>query len=84
MAPQPQPMMMAPQPGAVMVPAGYVVQPLLAPDLLSTFGRLKGAFVKQKVELLEVVTSCESKNKYKVSAWDPQMGAVKPKDGVGE
>ena len=47
------------------VPAGYVLQQVLAPDLLSSFGRLKGAFVKQKVEVLEVVTGCETSNKYK-------------------
>lgn len=45
MQPQQQPMMMVPQPGgAMMAPAGYIVTPILAPDLLSGLGRLKGAY----------------------------------------
>ena len=40
--------------------------------------------IKQKVELLEVLTNCEQKNRYHSYAWDPQLGEKKPTEGLGE
>lgn len=78
---QMQPMMMAP---GAMAPAGYAVIPLLAPDIMSTLDRLKGVFINQRIDVLEVVTGCEGRNKYILSAWDPVLGEAQPKQGKGD
>lgn len=78
-------MIMQPPPfGAPPSGAGYMVIPLLAPDLLSALDRLKGVFVQQRIDLLEVVAGCDSKQRYHVSAWDPQLGDKRPNDGRGD
>lgn len=80
MQPMMQPVAMVP-PGYALVPAGSVVQQLVGNDLLSAIGGLKGLFISQEVSLTEVLTGCDTQNKYGATAWNPALGAERPKDG---
>lgn len=53
-------------------------------NMLEVLGRIPGMFIKQKIELLEVLTGCETKNRYKGYVWDPVRGAEKPSAGKGD
>ena len=50
-------------PTNVKVPTIPVLAPAVADDIMA----VKGVFVKQKIELMEVITGYETKNKYKVA-----------------
>lgn len=65
----------------VVVTQGAMVAPTSGADMLSTLALLKGLFVSQQVELLEILTGCETSNKYIATAWDPVLGAEKPSQG---
>lgn len=42
---------------------------------MDSLAACQGIYVKQQIELVEALTGCETKNKYKVHAWDPVRGA---------
>jgi hypothetical protein len=65
----------------MMVVAGGPPPPAF-PDLLSALGPLPGALVAQDVSWVEVLSGCDTQNKYSVSAWDPSLGQEKPTAGV--
>lgn len=50
-------------------------------DLFSALEALRGLFVFQKMELLEAITGCETRNKYHIYGWDPERGHEKAKHG---
>jgi len=68
-------------PGAV--PPGMMMVPAPAPShtLFSALEGLRGIFLYQKVELLEVISGCETKNRYQIYGWDPEKGHEKAKHG---
>lgn len=89
----PQPMMGGPQPmggampygmnGATMIvaPPGSLVITPAYPDLLSAFAASNGLFIKQRINLLEMITACEMSNVYEVWQWDPVKGQEKASAG---
>lgn len=63
--------MMAPAPGMMMGPGGMMMAPMMAPvmapaDPWAILAMQKKLFIKQKIELLEVLTGFETENRYEV------------------
>jgi Scramblase len=85
-----------PGPTGVMVPGGvtsympgvmatgYAAVPLLGTDQLALLASLKGVFIQQKIDLLDVLTGCESQQQYSMFPWDPILGADTPSHGKSD
>lgn len=71
--------MTAPPPGMMLVPAIPLV------DLMSALRGVPTVYINQKVELLEAITGCETKNRYHIHEWDKAAAdaAQKAKAGKG-
>lgn len=53
------------------------------PDALTALAEAKGVFIKQQINLVQVLTGCDMQQRYNGFAWDPARGAVKAEEGKG-
>jgi hypothetical protein len=70
MGAMPQGMMMNPQSKSLLINISFIVMMFMnmgfAPDPMAVLAEAKSAIVKQQIELLEILTGCETKNRYHV------------------
>ena len=51
-------------------------------DVLTTLVQIPGIYLAQSVDLMEMLTTCERVNRYKIQPWDPARGAERVSDGI--
>ena len=57
----------------------------LGPGVLHALGAVSGLFVRQDISWVELLTGCDTQNKYSAQAWNPAFGlrdATHPRDGI--
>ena len=69
-------------PVIVVGPPQSAGQAAAATDVLTALAHMRGIYLAQTVDVLEMLTGWERVNRYKLQPWDPARGGDRTADGI--